>query len=415
MMPNMSYSTRFLMTIGSLAKQNFNNFYIPQLTRARIIALGIRKQHKPYRRSRAGQNLFYHIQQRITFRQENRMDTSRKQNLSLMREIPKSLNKHQMINISHVNARSIINKVNQFQLEICERNTDICAITETWIKQDDIDSVTKEVPPQGYRILSRSRSGGKTGGGVALVYRDHYSVKELDQIEVITMEYQGYQLRFDHITLILYIIYRLPSSSVLQFCNEFASILERDVSQPADKVLYLGDFNIHVDNSYNNDTITFMDILDSYNLKNRITFPTHVGQHQLDLVIEDQTDSIITKVERGFLLSDHYFIHTSIRILNPKPQEVTVQFRKMKSIDHNKFNEDLKITLQRTEPIEDLQDLVAAYNSVLLSTLDIHAPLKIKRVKKYMNNHGSMTKLKEKSYLDVRKRRPTTKNQMNIH
>ena len=97
-----------------------------------------------------------------------------------MREIPRSLEKHRMVNISHVNACSIINKVSQFQLEICDRKTDICAITETWIKQDDIDAVIKEVPPQGYKILSRSRSGGRSGGGVALVYRDHYSVRELD-------------------------------------------------------------------------------------------------------------------------------------------------------------------------------------------------------------------------------------------
>ena len=118
------------------------------------------------------------------------------------------------------------------------------AITETWIKQDDVDTVTKEVPPQGYKILSRSRSGGKTGDGVALVYRDHYFVKELDQIEVTTMEYQGYQLRFDHIILNLYVIYHLPSGSVPQFCNEFASILESDVSEPADKALYHGDITM---------------------------------------------------------------------------------------------------------------------------------------------------------------------------
>ena len=269
----MSYSTLFLMFIHSQAKQNFSNFYIPQLTRAWMIALGIRKQPKPYRRSRAGQNLFYHIQQRITFRQDNNKGTPRKQNFSLIREIPKSLKKCRMVNILHINAHSIINKVSQFQLEICDKNTDICAITETWIKQDDIGTVTKDVPPQGYKILSRSRSGGKTRGGVALVYKDHYSAKELDQTEVITMEYQGYQLRFHHIILNLYVIYHLPSSSVLQFCNEFASILESDVSQPADKALYLGDFNMHTDDSYNNDTITFMDTLESYNLKNRITFP----------------------------------------------------------------------------------------------------------------------------------------------
>ena len=98
----------------------------------------------------------------MTFRQDNKKGTPRKQNLSLIREIPKSLKKHRMVNISHVNAHSIINKVSQFQLEICDRNTDICAITETWIKQEDVDTVTKEVPPQGYKILSRPRSGGKT-------------------------------------------------------------------------------------------------------------------------------------------------------------------------------------------------------------------------------------------------------------
>ena len=76
------------------------------------------------------------------------------------------------------------------------------------------------------------------------MYRDHYSVKELDHINVGTMGYQGYHLRFDHITLNLYVMYLLPSSHVLQFFSEFASILESDVSQLVDKALYLGDFNI---------------------------------------------------------------------------------------------------------------------------------------------------------------------------
>ena len=145
-----------------------------------------------------------------------------------------------MVNISHVIAHLITNIVCQFQLEIYNRNTDICAITEMWIKQDDIDTMTKEVVPQGYKFLSRCRSGGKTEGGLALVYRDHYSVKELDHIDEITMRYH---LRFDHATLNLHVIYHLPSSSVLQFCNEFASILESDVSQLVDKALYLDDFN----------------------------------------------------------------------------------------------------------------------------------------------------------------------------
>ena len=37
--------------------------------------------------------------------------------------------------------------------------------------------------------------------------------------------------------------------------------------QLADKALYLGDFNIHAEDSLNNDTITFIGTLESYNLK----------------------------------------------------------------------------------------------------------------------------------------------------
>ena len=136
--------------------------------------------------------------------------------------------------------------------------------------------MTEEMLLQGYKILSKPRGGGRTGGGLALVYRDHYSVRELHHIDVVTMEYQGYNLRFNCITLNLYVIYHLQSSSVLQFCNEFASILESDVLQLVDKALYVGDFNIHAEDFLNNDTITFFNTLESCNLKNRVTFSMHM-------------------------------------------------------------------------------------------------------------------------------------------
>ena len=104
----------------------------------------------------------------------------------------------------------------------------------------------------------------------------------------------------------------------------------------------------------------------------------HVKWQQLDLVIEDQSDSMITNVERGFLLSDHFFVHWTISILKPKPQEMTVQFRKIKSINQKKFDEDLKVALWTTESFEDLQDLLTAYNSALSSTLDTHGLLETK-------------------------------------
>ena len=157
----MSYPALFLRTIGSQAKHNFINFYIPQPTRAWTIALRIQKQPKPYRRSRAGQNLFHCIHQRIRLRQENTIGTSRKPKPFTHQRDSKILAKTENGKYFTCKSSPITNKVSQFQLEICDRHTDICAVTETWIKQDDIDAMTKEVPQQGYKILSRPRSGSK--------------------------------------------------------------------------------------------------------------------------------------------------------------------------------------------------------------------------------------------------------------
>ena len=161
----------------------------------------------------------------------------------------------------------------------------------------------------------------------------------------------------------------------------------------------------------NNDTITSIDILESYSLRNRVTFPTHVKWHQLDLVIEDHSDSMITHVERGFLLWDQFFIHSTISILKPKPQEVTVQFRQIKSIDQKKFSEDLKVALQTTESVEALQDLVTTYNSALSSTLDTHALLKTKIVKKAHKQPWFNDRIREEIILRHKKEKAYTKDQ----
>ena len=96
----------------------------------------------------------------------------------------------------------------------------------------------------------------------------------------------------------------------------------------------VGDFNIHVDDSSDSDTITFMDLLDSYNMLNKVTFPTHVKHYSLDLVIEDRNNTVVTNVKEGLFLSDHCFVHSTLDIITPKPKECVLTFRKLKSIDH---------------------------------------------------------------------------------
>ena len=135
------------------------------------------------------------------------------------------------------------------------------------------------------------------------------------------MEYQGYYLRFDNVAINLYIIYQLPSSSVIQFCNELSLILESDLNLATDKTLFAGDFNIHTDNHQDTDTINFLDTINGFNLQNLVSFPAHVKQHHLDLILDDPNILLVHKVEPGMFLSDHCFIHCQLTIIKNPPKQ----------------------------------------------------------------------------------------------
>ena len=121
-----TYSIQALRVIGSLAKSCYTLFHLPQKTRTNIIALQIRKAPCPYRRSRAGTNLFKAIHRRITQCSNDLTDQPpRPIQYSLLRSLRKEVvNKKRLVNLSLINARSITPKVNQFQQELIDFNVD---------------------------------------------------------------------------------------------------------------------------------------------------------------------------------------------------------------------------------------------------------------------------------------------------
>ena len=81
----------------------------------------------------------------------------------------------------------------------------------------------------------------------------------------------------------------------------------------------LDDLNIHVNKKDDQDTITFLDTLESFGLQNRIEFTTHQLQNTLDLVITEQNSNIIKETGKGSLISDHNLIHFILQT-HPKSQ-----------------------------------------------------------------------------------------------
>ena len=99
------------------------------------------------------------------------------------------------------------------------------------------------------------------------------------------MEYMELATNFKGIVCNIYIIYCIPNTSVIQFCGEISDLIENNVLEHHGHIIMLGDFNIHMDKPEHPDPVIFNDFLESFDLINFTTFPTHMSKHILDLVI----------------------------------------------------------------------------------------------------------------------------------
>ena len=149
-------------------------------TRTWIIILGIKRQLRQYRHSRAGKKLFGRILTQITgtrtqFKHRLGGGVVSTNLLKLQADTTKQYN----CKLAHINARSITNKSGPIQHYLHDQEIDICTITETWVKTHD-QTAPKEILPPGYNIITKPRPDGRCGGGLAITYKSSISVTETE-------------------------------------------------------------------------------------------------------------------------------------------------------------------------------------------------------------------------------------------
>ena len=160
------------------------------------------------------------------------------------------------MSLADINARPTLNIIQPFQQYILEQIIEVCAATETWIKKDDIDMITKEVPPPGYNILLHPCMDGRSGGGLGMVYKDYITISPKKETKNHnTMQYIRYSLRIKQTSIDICVIYRFCCTSVTDFCSELASKIDGSINLTSNRCMYIGDINIYVD-ANNLDTTT---------------------------------------------------------------------------------------------------------------------------------------------------------------
>ena len=173
------------------------------------------------------------------------------------------------------------------------------------------------------------------------------------------------------------VVYRAPNRSSFDlFFEEFSNLIEQTADSPG-SLLIVVDFNFHIDDDENLQARRFMEVLESYNLKQWITEATHVNGHTLDLVITKSDDALVGGVSiLDPAISDHSSVKVNLLIQKPQFKKKVVKYRKLHSIDFDAFCHDITNSTLLKEPSGDLIALVDQYESVLHSLLDFHAPTK---------------------------------------
>ena len=121
----------------------------------------------------------------------------------------------------------------------------------------------------------------KTGGGLAFVLHNGIQYNYEEEHNYTSFECASLKLRTMGKSIRLLLVYRKQEGAFLTFVDEFGSLRERYIMDMA-KLVMLEDFNLHINELADPNVDTFCDLLECFNLKNKIFFPMHTSNNTLD-------------------------------------------------------------------------------------------------------------------------------------
>ena len=194
------------------------------------------------------------------------------------------------------------------------------------------------------------------------------------------MEYLDLDISHGTSSIGLVTIYRPPRlkknlATVATFFQEFSILVELLILTPS-YLLLNEDFNFRMDVWTDTSTNAFKDLLESVGLKQHVTGPTHRSGRTLDLIIDQQEDSLLSSFQSlCHLPSDHYMVLCSIAFAKPAASKSKFRQCHLRDMDMDAFKTDLiKSSLLNNLDTSDPNNLTDLYNWELRQLLDKHAP-----------------------------------------
>ena len=251
--------------------------------------------------------------------------------------------KAKYFNISLLNAQSIRNKDSIIHHQISQDNIDAIVFIETWLTESDGDKVwigVTELQTTNYKLYSCPRKN-KRGGGIALCTRPTYKVRLISEGEKSTFQYAKWCMETSHMCLTVLGIYRPPSGSAIKVLGKLTDWLPKNALLDTNPTI-MGDFNLHVNNENDDDSMNFLEMMLALGLKQNVMFDTHKSGNTLDLIFTETESKITVKsVYKGEQLSDHSIVHMVISLQKDKYEKCVIQFRDLTNLNYEELADDI--------------------------------------------------------------------------
>ena len=313
-------------------------------------------------------------------------------------KIYQNLNNFKGLSIGHLNICTLLRNVDEIHAILDNSKLDILTLSETRLDGYISDS---ELFISGYNFIRLDRN--RHGGGVAMYIRDNilYEMQEqfMGELELICIK-----IVIDKQKPFFLVTWYRPPDSHKDIFVKFESFLQYLDSCGLDFFI-LGDLNCDVSRTpHHCHTKRLFSLASNYNMKQFIVKPTRVTAYPsttIDLLFSSNSNRVQFCDVVPITVSDHFMIIASLGKIKPPPsQHKYVTYRDFKKMDSSAFYNDLdnlswSAVLSETDAEIAYNKLISIYKDVL----NVHAPIKRKRIRKKSApwiNEQILTMMKER-------------------
>ena len=282
------------------------------------------------------------------------------------------------LKVCHLNARSLLPKIDTLRLLINKNPFDVIAIPETWLKPTVTNA---DINITNYSITRQDRTD-KTGGGTAIYVRNGIPYRSRTDLQKNGIETCWIEIiRPNTKSLFIFSVYRPPDANFIENLNNAISIIQENA-----EMILLGDFNVDYKRRSTAKS-RLQTLARTFSFEQLITSATRItdtNESIIDLIFVNNIHRIVASGVIPLDISDHSLIFCVIKagIAKSGGNYREINYRCYKHYNKTDFNRDLEnVDWSFLDSISDVNDTVNTWCKNFSETAEKHAPIKIRRVK----------------------------------